>query len=442
MANKPVRTIELQQLLDTEPLQEELEVIEYVFQDIKITFDEDARRELPERLQDPLDAEELNLKFDLLSLLLQSVNTVEELERKVDETYQAEHQQYEENMRDVYEMTKPFEKTARSLNLLYENALGEAPVWVMPVSKAWFADSANPKHFEAFRHYLRQKYYKFIMEDSPFYISYIGDIGSKSAMDKMAMVAMETRALAIMDIKEMSSVQAVMDFADRNKITGIPAHHAHMVIPGTWVYALGAFDVDFYTDDQGRLKRRERQMAVPSSGAIIGKLLDVPPGYYITGLESSAILGINGVKVSYDLERIDAKQLDNRGIIMIESYGHIQGATTANKSNNADLRKFPKVDTANALLKDLVQYCNNKAFSKWGKKEQKGFQQEIEIYMNRRMKQELIDGYEVVSISYDEEEEIVNIELIVKFYEVADEFDINLHGKRGGIDVKRKEPTS
>ncbi|MBK7939114.1 MAG: hypothetical protein IPJ82_19460 [Lewinellaceae bacterium] len=58
--------------------------------------------------------------------------------------------------------------------------------------------------------------------------------------------------------------------------------------------------------------------------------------------------------------------------------------------------------------------------------------------MNRRMKQEMIDGYEIINISYDEQEETVNIEIMVDFHEVADEFDINLHGKRGGIDVKRR----
>lgn len=440
MKAQAVKTIELQQLLDTEPLQEELEVVEYVFQDIKITFDDDARRELPARLEDPLDAEELYLKFDLLSLLLESADTVEELAAKVDETYQAERQQYEENMQAVFEQTKPFEKTARSLNLLYENALGEAPVWVIPVNSAFFADSANPKHFEAFRHYLRQKFYAWRMEDSPFYISYIGDMGSKSAMDKMAMAAMETRALAVFDIKEMSTAQAVMDYADRLKITGIPAHHGHMVIPGTWLMVNGAFEVDFYTDEHGRLRRHERPMSVPASGAIIGKLLDVPPGYYVTGLENSAIIGIDGVKIAYDLERIDAKEWEKRGLVQIEPHGHIQGSTTANKSNNFDLRKFPKVDTANALLKDLVQYCNNKAFSKWGRKQQKETKMEIENYLNRRIKQELIQGYKIETLEYDIQEETVTLEITVDFYEVADEFDINLHGPRGGIDIVKKDP--
>jgi hypothetical protein len=440
MSAKEVKFAELQELLDPKPVLDQLEVMEYVCQDLKVTHDDDARRELPDRLENPADAEDLYLKFDLLALLLQAATTIEELAQRIDATYCAERQQYEENMQGIFAQTKPYEKTARALNLLYENAGGEAAVWIMPVQKAWFADSANPKHFDAFRHHLRQQFYAWKMANSPFYISYVGDIGSKSAMDKMAAVAQETRALAIVDLREMASVKAVMDYADRLQITGIPAHLAHLVIPGTWVYAHGAVDVDFVNDEYGGLQRRERPMAVPAAGALIGKLLDVPPGYYITGMEGSAIVGINGVRVAYDLQRIDAKEWDKRGLIQIEPYGHIQGATTANKSNNHDLRKFPKVDIANALLKDLVQFCNNKAFSKWGKKEKRAAEHEIMVYLNRRFRQGLIEGYEIVAIEYDTDEETVSIEIMIRFAEVADEFDINLHGPRQAIDIVRKDP--
>lgn len=426
-------------LMDFEPLLEGLEALENILPSIASTYDVDARRDLHNILNDPLDAEEVYAKFSTLAALLESSLTVDEVAAKVDETYQGVRQQYEENMKAVFTQTKPFEKTARALQLLYQNAEGDANVAVMPVSTSKFADSANPKHFDAMRHYLRQKYYAWMMDDSPFYITYIGDIGSKSAMDVMAMAAQETRALAILDIREMSSAKAVMEYADRIKIAGIPAHLAHLAIPGTWVYAHGAFEVDFVEDGEGRLKRIEKQMSVPAAGAIIGKLLSVRPGVYITGLEKSSIVGINGVKVSYDLQRVEAKQWDDRGLIQIEPYGHIQGATTANKSNNYDLRKFPKVDVANALLKDLVQYCNNKAYSKWGEKYRKEFQREIEIYLNRRMKHELIEGYEINKIAYDQYDETVEIDITIHFFEVADEFDINLHGPKGQIDLKKDE---
>lgn len=438
MKQAEVKT-EVLELLDFEPLLEGLEALENILPLVAATFDEDARRSLSDALQDPIEAEDIRTKFTTLVKLLESSETVTDVAAKVDEAYQRARQLYEENMKAVYEKTKPFEKVARSLYLLFENASGQANVAVMPVSASKFADSANPKHFDAMRHYMRKQYYKWMMDDSPFYITYIGDIGSKSAMDMMAMAAQETRALAVLDIREMSSAKAVADYADRLKIAGIPAHLAHLVVPGTWVYVHGAFEVDFIEDENGRLRRVEKQMAVPAAGAIIGKLLDVRPGVYVTGLEKSAIVGINGVKVSYDLQRIEAKEWDKRGIIQIEPYGHIQGATTANKSNNYDLRKFPKVDVANALLKDLVQYCNNKAYSKWGVRYRRDFQREIEIYLNRRIRQDLIEGYSINKIAYDQYDENVEIDITIQFYEVADEFDINLHGPKGQVDLKKEE---
>ncbi len=426
------------ELLEIKPFMDVFEEVENFMPAIANITDESNRKNLPEILDNTFEQEEMVCTFELLANILEHANTVEDVAANVDTTYQKVMETYEENIMTIFEKTKPFEKTARSLNLLYENAGGEADVYILPVSPNKFADSANPKHFDSLRNYLKKKFYAWKMEDSPFYVTYVGDIGSKSAMDKMAEIACETRALAIVDTKEMNSVKAMIDHAKRMQIKGIPAKLGHLVVPATWVYALGAKDVQFVRDENGKLRRIETKMAVPTACSLVGKLMEVPPGVYISGLEADAIIGIEGVKLNYELERIDSKELDKVGLVQIEPHGHIQGATTANSSNNADLRKFPKVDTANALLKDLVQYCNNKAFSKWGKKQKRAFQREIEIYLNRRMKQELIEGYKINNISYDPHEENVDIDITVFFYEVADEFDINLHGPQGGIDVKKE----
>ncbi|MBK8922369.1 MAG: hypothetical protein IPM81_12840 [Saprospirales bacterium] len=433
--------IELHDLLNP-VLEEEVELMQNVVDELCYIIEEDARRDLPEILVDEensAEKEEILAKFELLAELIDSVDSIEDIAARIDVTYLAEKEQYEVNMQAVYAQTKPFEKTARGLQLLYENATGDTNVYLMPVNSGRFADSANPKHFDQFRHYLRQKFYEWFMDDSPFYIAYIGDIGSKSAMDKMAMIAQETCAIAVVDIKEMGSAKAVLEYTKRLKIAGIPPHLAHLVTLGTWLYAHNAFEVDFIRDDNGRLKRQEKPMAVPAAGAFIGKMMSVPAGYYITGLEQSAILGINGVKVAYDLQRIEAKDWDECGVVQIEPYGHIMGTCTANKSNNYDLRKFPKVDTANALLKDLVQFCNTKANSKWGKRQQRDFEKELHIYFGRRMKQDLIEGYRINKIEYDEHEEKVDIDIIIIFAEAADEFDINLHGPKEMIDFKKDE---
>ena len=426
----------LVELFEFDPFEDIFDEIEGFMPTISNITDESSRQNLTDILENEVEKEEMVCTFELLANILENSSTVEDVAANVDTTYQQVMETYEGNIKVIFEQTKPFEKTIRSLNLLYENAGGEADVFILPVNAAKFADSANPKHFDLMRKHLKQKFYAWKMEDSPFYMTYIGDIGSKSAMDKMAEIAFETRALAIVDTKELSSVKAIIDHAKRLQIKGISAKLGHLVIPGSWVYALGAKDVQFVEDDQGKLRRIEKKMAVPTACSLVGKLLDVRPGVYISGLEGDAIIGIDGVKLNYEMERIDSKELEKVGLLQIEAHGHIQGSTTANDSNNADLRKFPKVDTANALLKDLIQFCNNKAFSKWGEKQKKGFQREIEIYLNRRMKQELIEGYEINNISYDPNEENVDIDLTVFFFEVADEFDINLHGPQAGIDLK------
>lgn len=437
--SEATQSLETVELLEFDPFMDVFEEVENFLPSIANITDDSSRQNLPEILENELEQEEMVSTFELLANILEHSNSVEDVAVNVDATYQQVKETYEENVMVIFEKTKPFEKTIRSLNLLYENAGGEADVYILGVNEQKFADSANPKHYEAMRKYLKEKFYAWRMEDSPFYITYVGDIGSKSAMDKMAEIAYETRALAIVDTKEMSSVKSVIDHAKRLQIKGIPAKLGHLVIPSTWVYALGAKDVKFVRDKEGKLRRVESKMAVPTSSSLVGKLLDVRPGVYITGLEADAIIGADGVKLNYELERIESKELDKVGLVQIERHGHIQGATTANNSNNADLRKFPKVDTANALLKDIVQYCNNKAFSKWGEKYKRAFKREIEIYLNRRMKHELIEGYRIDNISYDQHEENVDIDITVFFFEVADEFDINLHGPQGGIDVKKEE---
>jgi hypothetical protein len=436
--SKPVLQVELQHLLDTAPLRDELEIMESVCPDLEFTYLGNSRRELSQLMQNAEDKDKITAHFELLAYLLQITDNVPDLAQKIDEVYNAELAQYEENMQAVFEQTKPFERTARSLSLLYQNATYDVPIYIMPVSRDRFADAANPRHFDLFQHFLRQQFYKWKMQNSPFYISYIGDIGSKSAMDKMATIAQETRALAVLDIAEKNTFQEVLKYADRLGITGIPAHLAHLVVIGTWVNAYKAFDVAFSRDEKGRLCRKETQMSVPTAGAFIGKMLNVAPGEFITGMENAPFVGINGVKVKYDLERIDAKTWEDLGLIQISTEGHIQGATTANKSNNYDLRKFPKVDVANALLKDLIQFCNIKSFSKWGERQKRIFQREIEVYLNNRVIKGLIEGYSINLIRYDEYDENVEIDITVRFFEIADKFEINLHGPKNIVNLLDK----
>ncbi|HOY05718.1 MAG TPA: hypothetical protein PLO67_09980 [Saprospiraceae bacterium] len=436
-----VNKVELQQLhtIDLPLLEEDWDTMKTVFPEIEQPGDEAAGYDLPSDWGNPQTSSAKSTKYELLLAILQAGADVNAVAAKVDEILGAEEARYQENMQAVFEQTKPFEKTARSLDLLYRNAERDANVYVMPVNATRFADSSNPKHFKEFRHFLRKKFYDFQMEDSPFYLSYVGNIGSKNAMQEMTKIAEETRALAVLDIRDLKSAKEVVDYAKSMKITGIPAHLAHQVTMGTWLLVHGAFEVEFTADKNGRLQRRETPMAVPAAGAFIGKMLSVPAGYYITGLEQSPIVGISGVKVAYDLQRIDARDWSDCGLIQIIPSGHIMGSTTANKSNNTDLTEFMKVDVSNSLLKDLVQFCNRKAYSKWGNRQKREFTLEIATYLNRRQSKEIFANYQINRVEYDGPEKVVEIDITIKFFDSADKFDINLHGPKNMIDFKKPD---
>ena len=408
-----------------------VELVTPLVPQISATYDQVSRSELAEALEDQFERDEMSAKFEMLYQIFKGANTVDDLAKNVEKTHTEVSNRYNRNMMEVYNKTKGFEKTARSLNLLYENAHGKANVYILPVNAAYFADGSSPKHFDVLEDYLRKQWYKFQMEDSPFYVTYVGDIGSKSAMDKMAHIAQETRALAVVDVKEMGDAERVQQYADKMKITGISSHLAHLVVAGTYVHPIGAREYTFIEKD-GRIIRHEKPMAVPAASGIIGKILAVKPGISVAGLESAALTGINGVSVDYNYERIDAKEFSKRGVIMILPSGHVQGASTANKSSNRDLNKFDKVDIANALLKDLVQFCNNKAYSKWGKAEQVEFTREIKRYLNIRVKNQLIEKFSIGEILYDTDEDVVCIDIKIQFKEIADEFEISLSGESGG----------
>ena len=155
------------------------------------------------------------------------------------------------------------------------------------------------------------------MEDSPFYITYVGNIGSKSAIQKMAKIAMETRALAILDIKELRNPKAAVEYAKRNGLTGITPSLGHVVIPATYGFKQGVSDVKYFESMDGKLKAEHQKMAVPMACAFIGRMMGENPGNAITGLEAEAIGGIDGVKMQYDKERDNSEQLSDSGLVMV-----------------------------------------------------------------------------------------------------------------------------
>ncbi|MEM8523914.1 MAG: hypothetical protein AAGG68_04685 [Bacteroidota bacterium] len=445
MDTAPTKVIELNnEFFNFDQFEEEMDILEDILP--APLYDEDYRSDLPNILQqEPEETAQIASNFDLMLAILENADSIEDIRAEVTQLNLKVREAYEGNMKKVFEQTKPFEKTARALQLLYENAGYGATVYLLPVRTDKFADAANPKHFDIMEHHLLQQFFKFRMEDSPFYISYIGNYEDKrnrrdipTIIKKLAKVATETRALAVLDIPEKSSAKAAIDYAKRNTLKGIHATLGHVMMSCTWGYKVGARDIKITQNTEGKYVRKEEKMSVPLSGAIVGRMLGVDPGEFISGLEAEPIVGINGVKMQYDLERKDAEALDEVGLNMILDSGHFQGSTTLCKGNPPELRKFVKMDVANALLKDLVQFCNNKAFSKWGREQQKEFKKELTSYFNRRFKQGIIEqGWSIDEVAFDTETEVVDVKISINFFEVADKFQIDLRGKKGGIDTDK-----
>jgi len=437
MNAEPQDILELE-LLHFEELEEEMEILENIMP-LQI-HDEDYRSDLPELLEEyPEDVAQLMGNFDLMIQILENSKSVEDVDKAVTELNVEVRNCYEGNMKTVFEKTKPYEKSIRALQLLYENAEGSKEVYIIPVKATKFADAANPEHFKAMEQYLRTQFFKFKMDNSPFYISYIGDIGKGAAVKKMASIAELTRCLAFLDIKPCKTVEEVVAYSKKIGLTGIDASLGHVVVPATRGFKNGVKDIQISKNDKGIYERKEQKMIVPLAAAMIGRLMGETPGEYITGLEKKGIIGVDGVTMQYREETNQAGDLDDAGLIMILDDGAIQGSTTANKSGDSDLRKFAKVDVANALLKDIAQFCNNKAFSKWSKENAKAFEKEIMKYLNRQYKRGIIgQGWEIGKIEYDQAEEAVDIEIYIEFHEVADKFTIGISGKMEKLESERR----
>jgi len=163
---------DLKQLLDNSSIIEEAEALQTIFPLVR-TDDKDTRMEIADIMEDDKTNEETLLKFDLLLQILENSNTAEDLASNVEKGYRTVKNEMEKNLAIIYEQTKPLEKSIRSLDLLFQNAGAKPKVYILPVDENKFANSSMPKDFEKMQDWLREKFYQWFMDDSPFYISYV-----------------------------------------------------------------------------------------------------------------------------------------------------------------------------------------------------------------------------------------------------------------------------
>ncbi|MEO0472660.1 MAG: hypothetical protein AAF206_23795 [Bacteroidota bacterium] len=411
-------------------MRNDLELIGSVYSDAStITRSIEEKEDTIEFLTQEHARTETQLKAQMMHDFLDVADSLDAFIEAVNNEKEKAEERYRENLTEIFKTTKPIERNLRQLQLLYQNGGTDPEVYIFPVNEQQFVGAANPKHFNAMKEWLQKNFYAFDITTSPFYITYLGVIKNASAAEELAQLAEETKALAILNIPKRNTVEKVLEFARRDfKITGIPSHLGHLVLPATWAYASGAFeDLD-----------EERKMAVSLAGAFTGKLLKAYPGEFISSMESEAILGVDGIVMDYDKETLDSVKLKEAGLVPVINGGYIEGANTPNTSNNPDLCSYPTVDIANSIEKDLIKFTNKKANGKWGKRQEEDLKLELIEYFNGLIRREMLqDPCPDPIITYDEKEEEVSIDLEVQYFGTVSKFPISLKGKRDKIELQK-----
>lgn len=409
-----------------------LQLMEIACGEMAVFTSSEGRNSFQALLQTEEGRQEIAAKFELLRQLL-TVKSAEQFRKKVAEIKAAVETRRTANFKEVEELFKPIERRVRALQLLYLNAGTKPVVYILPIDAKRFVGAANPSHFNAMMKWLQKQFYSYEMKQTVSYVATTEIMETVNQALQMAKIAQEVKAIFFGNIMKFTDYRKLIQYLQRIfPITGIDPQYAHLVFPAVWGYLEGAFE------DYAEIHR----MSCPLGLAMLGKLLSVPPGEYISSLEKPPIDGIGGVCMEYDLETLDSKELQDLGVNMILKNGIIVGTTTANVSDNIDLQEYPTMDLINSIDRALVRFCNAKAHNKWGLAQADELKESIEIFFNGLASAKLIqEPTPKVRIEYDEKEQTVYITLQeVAYYRTASYFEITMEGKRDkGLHMMKTE---
>ena len=411
-------------------LKEDLDTVSPLVPYVENVVDEDLQEDFgdlynPENVDEKGKvAYELNLMIELLQ-----AESGEEVAQIVDSRHSEINDAMRENQKKILENINSYEKMLRAVNLFFENAgSGEVEgAYFMTVDPNKFAGADNSIHYQEFCEYLKKKFYALRLKESPLFLAHVGDIGSGA--DQMAAIANETVAIAIVDMPETKSVKAALKKASTRNLNGIEAEWGNLVASGTWLTARKSYK-----------GVEEKDFQVPSAAAILGKLMNTKEGNSIAGFENGGLKGTKGV--AYPADRRDSDKFIEQGLMIImEDGGKVlpYSDRTANMSENDDLRKVSKMVVRNRIMKDLVDFCNLKAFAKWGYNEKKAFHNSVIDYLNKCKKKGWIQSVKNVKVKDVGNDEVaVLVELV--FFDARSKYLINIKGKPGeyGVDSVEK----
>lgn len=362
----------------------------------------------------------------MMKAILSSAKNAEEAKDLASQSYENVAATKKQNLENILKTIRPTEQVLRAAQSFFDNAstTGEVEnVKFVMVEANKFAGGTNSSDFDEYCKILRRYAVAHGLKDSPHYTAYIGDIDDKGG--ELAAIAQDTLALAVADIEKLDSPSEIKEVLDQRGIGGSQAKWGHLVVIGNWITARKVYE-----------GLNEELLEIPSAAAVIGKFLATALGYSGAGYEEGTTT-VKGVEMYTDTED-DAKAV-NRGYIHIameDGIARIYGnVTAAYASANEDLTKIIKVRVSNAILKDLVDFCNKKAFGTWNHQTKKNFKEQIQLYLNDCVRHQIIQGYEEPSI-ISTDSQSVDIDVEILFSDSKSVFNIQLSGVKGAIQMK------
>ncbi len=382
---------------------------------------------LRQKLADPVNRRVMLEKIILLLDLIGKNTTTDDLQDAIAKAREQVLIRYEENQRRIKAALLEFQRTLVAVKLFFDNAGTVPHVKFLLVNPKLFLDGSSTRHFDAMSDIIKQRFYSWRMEDCFTYLGYAGAFNNRNAFTKIAEVAYENKLMAPLDSALTYSAKDALQQAKLLKISGIHHTLAHLMLPGTWVYAANCFE-----DVEKKVK-----MAVPAGLAILGRMLAAEQGRYISGLEGDPLLGLDGVTASYQYERIDASEFAKVSLLPIESLGFVMGNWTANQSNNKDLTQFVRRDLANSVEKDLICFANYKTYGKFGGEHEQEIEAEICSYFNDLVTERIIQSCAKVEVEFDEKNQRMHIRAAINYFNSPLQVAIHLSGTERNINAEK-----
>ena len=175
---------------------------------------------------------------DFLSLaidVMESGDTVAEMEVEASNQAVNSKDLYNQNLLKALESTAELEKTYRSIDLFFQNS-GEEKIDNVTFINASMKQLCEDDEFsDLVKTEFRDKFDRKSLIDS--YSNFVvpGYVGSKAALDKLATIAEEYRVMLVTDFKDVETFDEVLEEAKLENLQGMDAKLANVIMTCNWI---------------------------------------------------------------------------------------------------------------------------------------------------------------------------------------------------------------